>query len=576
MGRVVYKSLPDMSKARDRVSNPSVIFDKLEFSDFIKEYGKGKKFFIKTHGCQANVRDEEIMAGYLLLCGFCRTFEPSEADIAIINTCAVREGAEDKIYGEIGTFKANKKKNPNFILGVCGCMMQQEGVAEFLTKTYQHISLIFGTHNISRLIDLIEEHIKTKKVIVEVKSCAGDIIENLPSCRLDNFKASVNISYGCNKFCTYCIVPYTRGKERSRPIQEIINECKALVESGYKEITLLGQNVNSYGKDIPDGPNFAVLLEEIAKLGIPRLRFMTSHPWDFSDDMLQVIAKYPNIMKCIHLPVQSGSDNILKKMGRRYTSEEYLALVKKIKTTIPGVALTTDIIVGFPNESEEDFLGTLKVCEAVKYDQAFTFIYSPRKGTPAAAIKDDVTAETKHERFNRLIKLVEEHVVENSNKMIGNEYTVLVDGPSKKDSEILSGYTETSKMVNFKGPAYLKGCIVNVKITENHAFSMTGELLDDPIIVKAKELKTVIDKEPCVIEYLDLKNKISNDTDLKQIRSEILKIEKDLRTANSTKEIKDRLKELNEKYASHPLIINLSFVEEKVKDLMKTIVGELQ
>ena len=307
----------------------------------------------------------------------------------------------------------------------------------------------------------------------------GEVRENLPSTRLDTYKAFVNIMYGCDKFCTYCIVPYTRGKERSRKMEDILRECQDLVNKGYMEITLLGQNVNAYGKDLKDGSNFALLLESVAKLGIPRLRFTTSHPWDFSDEMIDIIAKYDNIMPAIHLPVQSGNDEILRLMGRRYTSEQYKALVDKMKARIPNLALTTDIIVGFPNETYEQFLDTLKMVEYVKYDGAFTFIYSPRVGTPAARMVDNVTSEEKHKRFDELVKVVEKEATIKADALVGQTVKVLVDGASKKNKDVLSGYSETNKLVHFHGSADLVGKIVKVKIKESHLYSVIGELVND-------------------------------------------------------------------------------------------------
>ncbi|MCF0113263.1 MAG: tRNA (N6-isopentenyl adenosine(37)-C2)-methylthiotransferase MiaB, partial [Bacilli bacterium] len=486
MSRTLYKSVPDLSKARDRTASPKTIREGVNVTPAVAEYAKGRRYFIKTFGCQGNVRDEEILAGYLEAAGMKKTEKESEAGFVIINTCAVRENAEEKVYGEIGKFKANHQKDPSFLLCLCGCMMQEEGKAQALMASYPYVNIIFGTHNVADILKLIDEKLTGRHDLVDVHSFAGDIVENLPSTRLDSYKAFVNITYGCDKFCTYCIVPYTRGRERSRALGDVLSECRSLVEEGYQEITLLGQNVNSYGKDFQDGTSFATVLEEVAKLGIPRLRFMTSHPWDFSDEMIDIIAKYPNIMPCIHLPVQSGSTSMLRRMGRRYTRESYLELVKKIRERIPGCALTTDIIVGFPNETEAEFLDTLSLCEEVKYDAAFTFIYSPRKGTPAARMVDNVSDATKHERFDRLLKVVEQGVLSHSAPMVGNVYKVLVDGPSKKDPEVLSGYTEQSKLINFRGPQYLKGQIVEVKVTENHAFSMIGELVDDPLIALAK------------------------------------------------------------------------------------------
>ena len=514
MSRCQIISLPDLTKARNRQDGASMKYDEAVYGEALKQFANGRKYLVKTFGCQGNVRDEEIISGYLEKAGFSKTRDEKEANLVIINTCAVRENAEDKVYGEIGKFKANAKADKNFILGVCGCMMQEEKKAESLIKTYPFIKLIFGTHNIADLPSMLDRIISSGRGLVDVISYPGDVIENLPSIRLDPYKAFVNISYGCDKFCTYCIVPYTRGRERSRPLQSILDECRKLVEDGYQEITLLGQNVNSYGKDFHDGTNFATVLEEVAKLGIPRLRFTTSHPWDFSLDMLDVIAKYPNIMKCIHLPVQSGSTAVLRQMGRRYTREQYLELVKAIRERMPGCAITTDIIVGFPNETEEQFAETLTLCEEVKYDAAFTFIYSSRAGTPAAKMVDNVSDEVKHERFNRLLKVVEAGVIYHSSQMVGKVYDVLVDGPSKKNEAILSGYTESNKLVNFPGPSYLKGHIVKVKIVEDHAFSMLGELQDDPVEVLLKSVKWKLAKEPAYIEYLAAKKAYEEDAEL--------------------------------------------------------------
>ena len=318
MARTEYLSLPSMEKARSREKKAEILKADLEVPEAVKEFAKGRKYFIKTFGCQGNVRDEEVLGGYLELAGYTKAKDEQEADLVLINTCAVRENAEEKVFGEIGKFKAKHYADPNgFILGVCGCMMQEEGVAKKIKASYPYVNLIFGTHNIPEILNLLDRHIRRRKDVVDITSGEGNVFENLPSTRLDNVKAYVNISYGCDKFCTYCIVPYTRGRERSRPLGEIVKECQSLVDEGFMEITLLGENVNSYGKDFHDGTNFATCLEAVAKTGIKRLRFMTSHPWDFSDDMLEVIAKYPNIMKCIHLPVQSGNTEILREMGRR-------------------------------------------------------------------------------------------------------------------------------------------------------------------------------------------------------------------------------------------------------------------
>ena len=358
-------------------------------------------------------------------------------------------------------------------------MVEEPEVVERIKKIFPHINLIMGTHEVPYILDYIEE-LMTKDIsrIISVKSQSGDIVENLPSRRIENYKAFVNIMYGCNKFCTYCIVPYTRGRERSRLLKDILLECEELVKNGYKEITLLGQNVNAYGKDLKDGNTFAILLEEVAKLGIPRLRFTTSHPWDFSSDVIDVIAKYPNIMKAIHLPVQSGNDDVLKKMGRRYTANDYRRLVDEMKTKIKDLTISTDIIVGFPNETYEQFLDTLKMVDYVKYDSAFTFIYSPRPGTPAAKMEDNVLKEEKHRRFNELVDRCELYIAESSNKMIGGVYSVLVDGRSKTNPEMLSGYTESNKIVHFKSSDDLTGQIVKVKIKDAHIYFLNGDLID--------------------------------------------------------------------------------------------------
>ncbi len=471
---------PDMKKAMNRQKNSTVFSymntDKMEE---LKTMVNGLHYFIKTYGCQANVRDEETMRGMLEKIGYFPTENPENADLILINTCAVRENAEDKVYGEVGNLKRLRKQNKNMILGICGCMVEEPEILQRLIDTYKEVNLFFGTHEISELYSLIFECLTTKEKIIAVESKPGEVIEGLPVTRNNSFKAFVNIMYGCDKFCTYCIVPYTRGKERSRRFKDVICECQQLVEAGYQEITLLGQNVNAYGKDLDENIDFADLLEAVAKLGIPRLRFTTSHPWDFSSKMIDVIAKYPNIMKFIHLPVQSGNDEILRKMGRRYTREQYLNLVKEMREKIPNLTLSTDIIVGFPNETEEEFLDTVSLVDIVKYEAAFTFIYSPRKGTPAAKMVDNVPYEDKSRRFKELVKHLEVNIEKNTLNMVGKTYLVLVDGPSKNDPSVLSGYTESNKVVHFKGDESLIGKIVKVKINESHTYSLLGELVNE-------------------------------------------------------------------------------------------------
>ena len=477
--KCTFKSLPDSNMERRRNLSFDFQYENFEVPNHLLEYAKGKKFYIYTYGCQANHRDQEIMAGLLEKAGFSQVFSENDADLIILNTCAVRENAEQKVYGKIGDLVHLKRRKENLLIAVCGCMVQQKHIIEFLVDKFKHVDLIFGTHNLTSLLDMLNEVITKHIRLVDVKSIPGDIVENLPSIRESKFKAFVNISYGCDKFCTYCIVPYTRGKERSRKMEDILSEVQELKNNNYKEVTLLGQNVNAYGKDFKDGTTFAKLLEEVAKIGIPRVRFLTSHPWDFTSDIIDVIAKYDNVMKYIHLPVQSGSDEVLRLMGRRYTREQYLALANEIKTKIPNVALTTDIIVGFPNETYEQFLETVSLCKEVHYDSAFTFIYSPRNNTPAAKIKDNVSASEKSKRFKELVKALEEDIVKYSEDMVGKTFDVLVEGPSEKNPEMLSGYTEKNKLIHFKGSINLVGEIVKVKILESHTYSMIGELVNE-------------------------------------------------------------------------------------------------
>ena len=482
MGRnVIIESMPDLDKARTRVGNiETVNFSYTPSQDLIDKFAH-KKVFIRTYGCQANYRDEETIMGLLSLIGMEKTENPEEATIAVLNTCAVRENAEDKVYGEIGQFKNLKAKNKDLILMLCGCMVEQKHIVEDVLNKFPHVDIFFGTHNLEDILNLLEKFIKDKKHSrhVDVLSKEGNIIEKMPVTRIDDYKAYVNISYGCDKFCTYCIVPYTRGKERSRNINDILSECKELVDAGYKEITLLGQNVDSYGKDLKDGTTFAMLLDKVASLGMPRLRFLTSYPSDFHDDVIDVIARHDNIMKYIHLPVQSGSDETLRRMGRRYTSKEYLDLVDRIRNKIPNIALSTDIIVGFPNESYEEFKETVDLALKADYTSAFTFIYSPRKGTPAARLVDNATYDEKVKRFKELVDALEINFKKHADEMVGKTFEVLVDGESKKNKNMLSGYAYNMKIIHFKGDESLIGKLVKVKVTESHVYSLIGELIND-------------------------------------------------------------------------------------------------
>lgn len=440
--------------------------------------GKGKKYYIRTYGCQMNEHDSEVMGGILSEMGYTATDKTDNADIILLNTCAVRENAENKVFGEIGHLKTLKRHNPDIILGVCGCMSQEEGVVERLLQKHQFVDLIFGTHNIHRLPELLQQCYMSKENIVEVWSKEGDIIENLPKLRQGGIKAWVNIMYGCDKFCTYCIVPYTRGKERSRRPEDIIAEVKELAEAGYQEVTLLGQNVNAYGKDFEDlDYKFDKLLNDLRGSGMPRIRFTTSHPRDFDDALIDVLAKGGNLMPHIHLPAQSGSTEMLKIMGRKHTREQYLELVDKMKTKIPGLTLSTDLIVGFPNETREQFEDTLSLYKEVRYDIAYTFVYSPREGTPAAKMVDNVPLEEKKQRLQELNEIVNQIALEKNQLLDGKIVEVLVEGVSKKNEDVLSGYTRENKLINFTGPKSAIGKIVPVKVTDVKTWSLNGEMV---------------------------------------------------------------------------------------------------
>ena len=470
--------LPDIKEARRRNNTEKIERINFNIDENFKNLGKDKKYFIKTHGCQANFRDSETIAGLLDELCFTSSNNEEDADIILINTCAVREGAEDKVFGEIGALKRLKKEKPSMLIGICGCMTQEEKTVTTILEKYHQVDIIFGTHNITSLPKMISDiYSENKKRAVEVYSKQGEVVENVPVTRLASHKAYVNIMYGCDKFCTYCIVPYTRGKERSRLLEDVVKEVQDLKDSGYKEVCLLGQNVNAYGKDLNLGYDFAKLLDKVAKTGIKRVRFMTSHPWDFNDAMIDAIANNPNICPYIHLPVQSGSNEILKKMNRRYTIEEYKALFDKLSAKLKNFAYTTDIIVGFPNESDEDFKGTLDIVDYCKYDNAYTFIYSKRSGTPAANMEDSISRQVKEERLQELNKKVAYYANLKNQKFKDQIVEVLVDGKSKKNDAIYSGYTPENKLVNFKGEGIEIGDLVNVKITECMSFSLNGELV---------------------------------------------------------------------------------------------------
>ena len=469
-------NFPNLDDARRRGQSKIKYVDANIVRD--KKLYAGKKYFLKTYGCQMNVHDSELICNLLEGIGFIETDRIEGADLIVLNTCAIRENAHDKVFGFLGRCKHEKEKNnPNLMIAICGCMAQEPGVCEEIKKNHPYIDLVFGTHNIHELPNYIIN--RMSKTDFEVESIEGEVVENLEYTRDSKISAWVNIMYGCDKFCTYCIVPYTRGKQRSRKSTNILKEIEELKKEGYKEITLLGQNVNAYGKDLEGEISFANLLEETAKIGIERIRFVTSHPWDFSDEMIEIIAKYDNIMPYIHLPLQSGSTEILRKMGRRYTKEEYITLFNKIKKRIPNVAITTDIIVGFPGETEEDFEETLNVVNECQFDGAFTFIYSPREGTPAAKLIDKTALEEKEERLQRLNNLVNEYSLKANQTYVGKTVKVLISGLSDRNDNLVAGYTEELKLVNVEGSKDLIGKIVPVKIIEAKSFSLNGKVDKD-------------------------------------------------------------------------------------------------
>ena len=437
------------------------------------------KYMIQTFGCQMNEHDSENLAGMLDAMGYEATLMTNDCDLIIYNTCAVRENAELKVYGNLGHLKLAKRKNPDLKIAVCGCMMQQPHVVKEIKSRYKHVDLVFGTHNLYKFPELLTNTMDSDKLLVDVWDVDGEVVEGLRSSRKFELKAFVNIMYGCNNFCTYCIVPYTRGRERSRTPEDIINEIKDLAAKGTKEITLLGQNVDSYGKTLEEDITFAELLRMVNEIeGIERIRFMTSHPKDISDEVIYAMRDCDKVCEFLHLPVQCGSSRLLKKMNRHYTKEDYLRIIEKAKAEIPDIAFSTDLMIGFPGETEEDLLDTIDVVEKVKYDNAFTFIYSKREGTPAAKMEDQIPEDVKHERFNRVLSKVNEILVDLNASYVGKTVEVLIEGKSKTDESKFTGRTRQNKLVNFtvKNPEVnLLGTLMNVKITESNTFSLVGE-----------------------------------------------------------------------------------------------------
>ena len=470
--------LPDLDKARKR-TREVVKIDHFKLPDKYKNLGDKKTYYVKTYGCQMNEHDSENICGLLDSCGFTKNSDMESADLIILNTCSIRENAHNKAFGMLGRLKHLKDSRPNIIVAVCGCMAQEEVVVNEILKKYKYVDFVCGTHNLDNLLSIIKQKIETNNQQIEVLSYEGDVVENIPVIRESKYSAWVDIIYGCDKFCTYCIVPYTRGTQRSRKKESIIEEVKKLKESGYKEVTLLGQNVNAYGKDIYKDYTLANLLCDVSDTGIERIRFVTSHPWDFNEDMVDVIASRDNIMPYIHLPLQSGSNKVLKLMNRRYTKEEYLKLYESIRKKVKNSSVTTDIIVGFPGETEEDFQETLDVVNKCKFDGAFTFAFSKRENTPAALMKETVTEEEKLDRLHRLNEVVNKYSNEANKKMEGTIVKCLVTSLSDKDKSKVCGYTENMKLVNIIGDASLIGKIVDVKITDAKSFSLDGEYIKE-------------------------------------------------------------------------------------------------
>lgn len=467
---------PNLAKAKVRNSGQiSYYHDLFKLTKNQQKIGNKKTFFVRTYGCQANERDSEIIKGILTAMGFKQSKDWKTANLVILNSCAIRQNAEDKVFGMLGALKALKKKRKDLVFGLCGCMPQQEKTIPEINKFFREINFIFGTHNIYELPAILENIYVYKKQLIRVHSHEGNVIENLPDYRENSHKALVNIMYGCDHFCSYCIVPYTRGTIRSRDKKDILNEVMFLKKQGYKDITLLGQNVNSYGIDLKNKYRFVDLLKDVAKTGVKRIRFATSNPWNFDEEIIDVIANNPNLMAYIHLPIQSGSEKILKEMKRGMKISKYLEIIKKIRKEIPNCTISTDIIVGFPNETDKDFKQTIKLYKKVKFDNAYTFIYSPRVGTPAANINDKIDMKTKQKRLTKLNELVRKYSKWNNNKYIGKTLEVLVDGTSKNDPNTLTGYSHNWKVVNFKGNAK-PGQFVKVKITSSSLFSLNGEI----------------------------------------------------------------------------------------------------
>ena len=442
--------------------------------------GKVLKYYLNTFGCQMNEHDSEKLAGMLSNMGYIETDDINESDLIIYNTCCVREHAEQKVYGHLGALKKLKEEKPELKITICGCMMQQGEVVSHIKKTYRHVDLIFGTHNLYKFPELLLKSFDRDKMLIDVLDTDGEIVENIPVKRKDSVKAWITVMYGCNNFCSYCIVPYVRGRERSREVKDIKEEVMMLGRQGFKEITLLGQNVNSYGKDLDSKATFAELLYQLNEVpGIERIRFLTSHPKDLCDELIYAIRDLSKVCEHLHLPIQAGSTKVLREMNRGYTKEQYLELVMKLKENIPGISLTTDIIVGFPGETDEDFEDTLDVIKKVRFDSAYTFLYSKRTGTPAAKSKNQILDKVKKERFENLLTLQNSISREINETYSGKKVEILVEGISKTNDNIYTGRTRTNKIVNYKGNKDDIGKLKNILIGEVKTWSLAGKVITD-------------------------------------------------------------------------------------------------
>jgi len=454
-----------------------------EFSDRVKNMmvHRSPKALVITYGCQQNENDSERIRGMLAVMGYTFTENKEEADLILYNTCAVREGAEQRVLGNIGALVHEKRRRPDLLIGLCGCMAQQEHMAKTIKSKYRHVSLVFGTHSLHKFPQLLYEALLDDKRVFSVEDSEGVIAEDVPIYRTGDPKAWVSVMYGCNNFCTYCIVPYVRGRERSRQPERVLEEIKGLVAQGVTEISLLGQNVNAYGKDLEENIDFADLLRMVNDIpGVRRIRFMTSHPKDMSERLITAMAECDKVMPQLHLPFQAGSDRILKAMNRHYNQAQYLDLVRRVREKMPDITLTTDIIVGFPNESAEDFEETIKVLEAVRFDSVFSFIYSKRKGTPAAEIDDKVTDDEKHKRFDRLLEVQNRISREINDACFGKTYELLVEGESKTDKDMLTGRTPGGKIINFPKKDGIKtGDYVTVTVDKTNTWSLSGTLTEN-------------------------------------------------------------------------------------------------